>query len=134
MVPLLSDEQAADFRKRLAARRAELLEDVRQELLRSDNERYIDLAGTVHDHGEEAIADLLADLAIAEIDWQVREIADIERALQRIAVGSYGVCTDCGEEIDHERLAVYPTAKRCYACQQRYELARAEPGKGRRTL
>lgn len=134
MVPLLSDEQVTDFRKRLAARRTELLEEVRQELLRSDNEHYIDLAGVVHDHAEEAIADLLADLTIAEIDWQVREIADIEQALQRIATGSYGVCTDCGGEIDPERLAVYPTAKRCYTCQQRHEQARAEPGKGRRTL
>lgn len=134
MVPLLSDEQVADLGRRLSARRAELLEEVRQELLHSDNEQYADLAGTVHDHGEEAIADLLADLAIAEIDRQVREIADIERALQRIAMGSYGVCTDCGGEINPERLTVYPTARRCYACQQRHEQARAEPGKGRRTL
>jgi DnaK suppressor protein len=36
-------------------------------LLRSDRERYADIAGQVHDAEEEAIADLLVDVSLAEI-------------------------------------------------------------------
>jgi DnaK suppressor protein len=45
------------------------------------------------------------------------EVQDIEVALARIADGSYGVCIDCGGEIDRARLKADPTVKRCPPCQ-----------------
>ena len=38
-------------------------------------------------------------------------------ALERIQVGTYGICTDCGISIPPARLNAYPTAKRCVDCQ-----------------
>jgi DnaK suppressor protein len=121
MSSFLSDDQLAGLRDKLRDRRAELVEDIRQELLQSDNEHYTDLAERVHDVGEESVADLLSDLDLAVIDRHVEEIKDIEAAQQRIAMGSYGICIECGGEIDSKRLSAYPTAKRCYECQKRYE-------------
>jgi len=40
----------------------------------------------------------------------------IEEALQRIAHGDYGYCTQCGEEIPAKRLAIDPTNERCVHC------------------
>ena len=37
----------------------------------------------------------------------------IDRALQKINDGSYGVCEKCGSVIDEGRLKVMPTATRC---------------------
>ena len=34
------------------------------------------------------------------------------------AVGSYGVCIDCGTDIPAARLYATPEAERCIACQQ----------------
>jgi RNA polymerase-binding transcription factor DksA len=113
---------------RLELRFRELRELIRQELLSSDNEQYVDLAGRVHDTGDESVADLLADVNLAIIDRHVEEIRDIDAALLRIASGSYGRCADCSELIDAARLDAYPTAKRCHRCQSRREQTHVQPG------
>lgn len=49
------------------------------------------------------------------------ELQAIDAALRRLADGSYGVCTDCGGEVDLERLRAEPEAARCIDCQRRHE-------------
>ncbi len=120
--------QLNDFRKCLNDREGKLRDEIREELLRSDEERYIDLAGRVHDAGEESVADLLTDLNIATIDRQVNEIRQIEAALMRMADGTYGVCVDCGNTIDIERLQNIPSAARCTRCQSQHETNYAHEG------
>lgn len=44
------------------------------------------------------------------------EVAQINKALQRMDQGEYGVCTECGEEIDDRRLEARPFALRCIDC------------------
>jgi len=46
----------------------------------------------------------------------------IERALQRMTEGGYGLCEDCHGPIPRERLTARPEATRCIECQRRYEL------------
>jgi DnaK suppressor protein len=127
MADSLTEAKRLELQGRLRNRRTELLEEVQGELLRSDDERYINLAGTVHDTGEAAVADLLMDLGVANVDRHIEELRDIQRALQRMHEGSYGVCIDCGGEIPFDRLTAHPTAKRCRECQQRHERERGRP-------
>lgn len=47
-----------------------------------------------------------------------REISLISRALQRIDAGEFGVCVECGLDIDMERLRVQPYADECIECAQ----------------
>lgn len=51
------------------------------------------------------------------------EMADIEKALVAIKEGTYGKCTECGEEISLARLEAVPTALTCveHAHQGVYE-------------
>ena len=49
---------------------------------------------------------------------QRRELALIDGALARIDEGEYGVCIDCGQEIDPRRLAALPYALLCTECAQ----------------
>src|SRR5210317_1096896 len=44
------------------------------------------------------------------------EIRNISAALQRIDAGEYGLCTECGTEIDHARIDAHPYAKKCIDC------------------
>ena len=124
----LSREQTERLRKKLDQRHALLLEEIRTELEASGEEHYIDLAGRVTDPGDQSVADLLADLGAAIVDRQVQEVRDIEAARQRMAAGSYAVCIDCGTEIGFERLMAYPTAKRCFQCQDKREKNYAQQG------
>lgn len=43
-------------------------------------------------------------------------LADVERALDKLADGSYGICDDCGEAIGEERLEAIPWATLCISC------------------
>jgi DnaK suppressor protein len=124
----MTKEQIAELKKRLEDKRRRLQEEIREELLRSDEAHYIDLAERVHDEAEESVADLLVDFSIAIIDRQIRELKEVEQALNRIAMGSYGTCIDCGESIGYQRLEAHPEAKRCVSCQGLFERTYAHDG------
>ena len=118
----LSRSQQSQLRKQLDKRYEALLEEVRDALEKSENQQYIELIGrTPADSGDQSVADALADLNLVIIDRHIEEIRDIEATRSRINAGSLGTCVTCGGEIDFERLLVYPTAKRCVACQSQRE-------------
>lgn len=119
-VPLSSD-QLAELTARIASRKERLLEEIRHVLARSGNERYADLVGEAGDAGDASVAALLRDVAEAEVRRDVLELRDVVAAQGRIGTGRFGVCIDCGARIGYPRLAAYPTAKRCLACQQERE-------------
>lgn len=50
-----------------------------------------------------------------------REISSVERALDRIQDGTYGICTHCGKEIAHGRLDVSPEAASCVHCARAFD-------------
>jgi DnaK suppressor protein len=45
----------------------------------------------------------------------------VQVARERLEQGKYGICIDCGEEIEPERLEAIPEAIRCLKDQNRYE-------------
>jgi RNA polymerase-binding transcription factor DksA len=70
------------------------------------------------------------DLAQALSDRETSDIlvhlldqnrAQVERALERVREGAYGLCEDCGHRIPSERLRFQPAATRCVECQGRWD-------------
>ncbi|MFN7685287.1 MAG: TraR/DksA family transcriptional regulator [Oligoflexia bacterium] len=59
-----------------------------------------------------------------------RELASIDRALEKISSGEYGSCEDCGEEIPFKRLLAVPEARFCTRCQSLAERERARSRAG----
>jgi DnaK suppressor protein len=45
----------------------------------------------------------------------------VQVARERLEQGKYGICIDCGEEIEPQRLEAVPEAIRCIKDQNRYE-------------
>lgn len=115
------------FEHKLQERWRALRDETRDVLARSQNEGYAEIAGRVGDLEDQSLADLLVDVNLAEVSRDVEEIRAIERALRRIALGTYGICVSCGQPIEHERLQAYPTANRCAVCQRAYEHEHATP-------
>ena len=113
-------------------RREALAGEIRREVARARNEPFEEVAGAVHDTGDEALADLVADIDNAEVTRDLAELRELDAARGRIADGSYGVCTDCGGDIPVARLHAQLGALRCIACQERHEKTHA--GAGRPTL
>lgn len=118
----LSQTELSTLNTKLDERYESLLEEVRGELERSENQQYVELIGrTPGDIGDESVADALADLELGIIDRHIQEIRDIDAARARISDGTFGTCIACGRGIDFDRLLAYPTAKRCFTCQQQRE-------------
>jgi RNA polymerase-binding transcription factor DksA len=41
---------------------------------------------------------------------------EIEEALKKVEAGTYGICQECGNPIESERLKIMPSATTCVAC------------------
>jgi len=59
--------------------------------------------------------------ADAMLEHYRMQLDDIAATRARMAGGDFGTCVDCGQPIPFERLAAYPTAKRCADCQHKHE-------------
>ena len=91
----------------IAARLAVLREEIGAGTARARDESYGALTGGVVDRGDEASADLIADIGNAEVTRDARELRALEAALERIAKGEYGECADCEQhDADQLRLLV----------------------------
>jgi RNA polymerase-binding transcription factor DksA len=123
----LSKKQIEELGRRIEARRDALLAEIRADVARARDEPFGELAGPAHDTGDEAVADLLSDLANAETTRDLTELREIEAARARFRDGGYGLCTDCGGEIPLGRLRIKPEAVRCTDCQTVHEKTFAHP-------
>jgi RNA polymerase-binding protein DksA len=128
MTNLLSKEERTVLEGVLRQRLADLMEEIRQDLLKSDDDRAAMLADRVRDVGDESMADLIVDLDLADTDRDLQELKDVEAALMRMRLGTYGTCMHCGGPIRVERLAAYPTAERCQPCQATHEKTYVQQG------
>lgn len=123
----LTIEQRETLQSWLNFRAAVLRREIAAALRRSGNERAVSLANHLEEIDDEAVADLESSIEIAEIERDVRELREVERALARLHEPEYGVCADCGSEIPFSRLSASPTATRCITCQRRAERLLSEP-------
>jgi DnaK suppressor protein len=57
------------------------------------------------------------ELALAMTEMEIAELNALQEALDRMAAGTYGACTDCGKDIALARLQATPEAARCIGCQ-----------------
>jgi DnaK suppressor protein len=81
------------------------------------------------------VVDAALDSAQDEISSQLaevesRELANIEKALELMRNGSYGICEYCNNKIPMARLYALPYATSCIECQREAE-RRGEAGSSR---
>lgn len=113
-------QRLIDLRDELGAVRDGLEEDQRE------------LEGQGDDFEETDSGDMSQSIFDREMDASVgeqieRRLGEIERALEKIEEGTYGVCDDTGEEIPKGRLEAVPEAVRTVEAQQRFEEERRPP-------
>ena len=104
--------------KTLTARRDELRKRLGGELNELRNYRSGDTgdsADAAFESGSEEVTSQLAEL-------EARELMQIERGLQRLKQGTYGVCEGCGKKIPVSRLNALPFINTCISCQRELEL------------
>lgn len=100
------------------------LEEERSKLVHQLRELGADESGELTgdvDYGD-AFADAGAVTAeitevLGIVDGLKRALRDIDRALERIDTGRYGVCDRCGNEIGADRMEFRPTSILCVSCK-----------------
>lgn len=104
-------EEAAKIRTLLLATKAEMQKRVT----------------TIHEHArnplEQDSAEQAAQLGnvavVSALETEaVHQIAEIDAALKRLELGTYGVCVSCGEPIGDSRLGARPAATQCRDCAE----------------
>lgn len=52
------------------------------------------------------------------LERRIRELlAEVEHALHKFETGTYGLCENCGRQIDYARLEAIPQARLCLSCK-----------------
>jgi DnaK suppressor protein len=108
----LTDDMLRSSRARLVARGAELkdrIQRIGQDLRRANHP-------LPRDAPDAAIV-IENDEVLQAIDETARrELSQIERALEKIDVGTFSKCESCGREIEAARLVAVPHAAVCGRC------------------
>jgi len=99
-----------NFENVLQSRLAELnnhVDQLRRELVIDDD---------VDDEVTQASRSSNREFVIATMEREIRNISEIEQALERIAKKEYGVCVTCEKTIPDNRLQAIPWTRRCVDC------------------
>lgn len=83
---------------------------------RDEREKHADVYDEAQATRDEFIDDTLTDR-------DVRLLAQIDYALDKVRTGHYGICEECGEEINAKRLTAIPWARLCRSCAEEEEVS-----------
>jgi DnaK suppressor protein len=116
---MISEELKQELKAKLEDEKIKLEEDLKKIAKPTENPeefetKYEDF-GTDRDENASEVEEYTDNLALENtLEIQLKEIND---ALEKMQKGTYGICENCNEEIDEERLKAYPAAKTCIKCK-----------------
>lgn len=101
----------------------QLRQETRDELC--DTRHLANGSGQAHDRSEDAKIESRVSFNVKNMGRHVEEIRACVEALHRIDEGDFGICVECGEDIELNRLNASPIASRCISCQTQDEFLQA---------
>lgn len=119
----MDEKKLAEVRRFLTQERERLLAEI-AEYERESQDNLSEASG------ENNYRDHMADQGTAtfakEFDMILEDnlrslLGGVERTIQRIDAGTWGLCQRCGEPIPPDRLEAMPTAELCISCKEREE-------------
>lgn len=95
-----------------------LLERKRNELMSRLYQRRAELHGQDEPDDEVAVAvqSVVKELALTNIEREVRTLAEVELSLHKLETGEYGICGSCEQKIPEARLRALPWTRLCVEC------------------
>lgn len=114
-------EKIAEFKELLIKKRQEL--NGNAVFLREEGlEHSVNNGSTTPMHIAELGTDTFnQDLALSRLEHGEELLMQIEEALERIKLGTFGTCLRCDNPMKIGRLEIVPWATYCIACQERIE-------------
>lgn len=112
------------LKRKLEERKAKIESDLssiaqKDERVKGDYDTRFPDFGTLQSTDESALK-LAAYESTLPIEYALElRLADVNRALEKIAKKEYGICESCDQEIDPRRLEIMPEARICLKCQKK---------------
>ena len=113
---MLSKKKQEFFRDLLNGRLNELLEDANKTLSGMS-----DQTENFPDPTDRASMESDRNFELRIRDRERKLIAKIKDALERLEIGTYGICEECGEDISEKRLKARPVTTLCIDCKKKQE-------------
>jgi DnaK suppressor protein len=123
----LTPQQSEELKTIVEQRRAALARELGQDFDRMRSDGLDQVVGAVPDPGDESVQSMIQDLDQAEASRDLAELRTLDAARARLDQGSYGICSNCGQDIGFERLRANPGAERCIRCQTQFEKTHGSP-------
>ena len=111
---MLTEVELEDFQNKLLDRRVQIEKNLRGTALELEGMRELEL----NDEGDYAAASAETIIDSAILVQQRKELNEIELALDKIKVGTFGICEMCEEPIGRQRLEVKNFARFCITCRE----------------
>jgi len=111
---MLTEIELNDFQNKLLDRRVQIEKNLRGTALELEGMRELEL----NDEGDYAAASAETIVDSAILVQQRKELNEIELALDKIKVGTFGICEMCEEPIGRPRLEVKNFARFCITCRE----------------
>ncbi len=115
------------LKENLLERKRKMWNELREEFFGKLGREYNSQFDTSNDLEDLSILDALEDTGLAVADIKKRQLEELDESLRKIDEGTYGVCSNCGTEIDDARLKVEPFAEYCVACKKESEKGSKKP-------
>uniref|UniRef100_A0A7C3ZA33 Zinc finger DksA/TraR C4-type domain-containing protein n=1 Tax=Desulfobacca acetoxidans TaxID=60893 RepID=A0A7C3ZA33_9BACT len=122
----ITPEKLAEVKERLLEQKQRLWLEVKSRLKSNIGDGYQEMLATARYEEDQASVSLLAETHLTLLGPKRQELEAIEEALNRIELGTYGLCESCGQPIEPRRLEVMPETPFCRQCMsQKEKLAKA---------
>ena len=118
MTQALTAPQRDELKQLLLTRRKELQRQMTQNL---DNLAPSDSGDSVSQDDDARLKNQTREVDGALTAMDADELARIDRALEAMDDGEYGLCDACGCAIPFERLKIEPMTQHCVACKSAWE-------------
>ena len=103
-------QQATAAKKELLLRRASISR------LRTDQNADVIELGAEKRSEEHAQNDEISDVLMLLSERETVKLQEVDAALKRLELGTWGTCEKCGAAIDTGRMAALPEARTCTSC------------------
>ncbi len=125
----LTKKQVDQLRKKLNEEKESLLFNGRM----SAEELGLAMTDDVNDEVDAAVADYEGSHLLRFRNREVFYAKKIDKALKKIELGEYGLCSECAGPIKFERLLARPTAEMCIFCKEEAEREESSNVHGRQS-
>jgi DnaK suppressor protein len=114
----LTAELSAEVGRRLRKMRDDVLAEARSRIDSAPDDRPVVGPGAHTGQNDDMpTAEMISHDEEHLAERETAELHEIDVALGRLEHGGYGICVECGREIDPDRLLAMPTTQTCFDCQ-----------------